>query len=133
MQTIFPANNHSRHHISECQQQEDAAKKTARFDSCQPSLLLIAVSFLIGRRITIAFSAQNFSGRRLNAAANHQTGHDEADHDGVATQAQFDEIGNTDRISDWLGCGIEFTLTDLNMDVWVGDNVLEPVRICATR
>jgi hypothetical protein len=44
-------------------------------------------------------------------------------------QAQFDEIGNTFRVSDRLGNGIELPLSDLKMDVRIGLDILEPVRL----
>ena len=58
--------------------------------------------------------------------------HDEVDHDRVTFQAQFDEISDAAWVGDRLCCGIEFTVTDLNVDVRVGDDILEPVRICST-
>jgi len=59
--------------------------------------------------------------------------HDETDHDRVPAQAQFDEIGDTQRVGDRFGNSIKLTVPNLNVDIGVGDNVLEPICVPSAR
>ena len=51
----------------------------------------------------------------------------QANHERVALQAYLDEIGNLVWISNWFGKGIKFLSLYLNVDLWVGKDILEPI------
>jgi len=51
----------------------------------------------------------------------------------VTFQAQFDEIGDAERVGDWFSNGVKLTLPNLNVDLGVGTDILEPIRVRSAR
>lgn len=57
----------------------------------------------------------------------------QADHARVALQAQLDKIGDPERVGHRLGPGGEALPAVLDCHLWIGQDILEPIRLHAAR
>ena len=55
--------------------------------------------------------------------------HDQADHYRMTLETQFDEVGDADWVGDSLTNGTKLTIPDLNADLGVGTDILEPIGV----